>query len=147
MRGHGRLSTCVRPARVDPVRGRGSSPGRAENRPKRDDFSGSGTPADVPTCRTPQDAADRSMEHRDVAKFIIAAAALAALLAGLVLERRRRARRTAEALERARRRHRHPPLVSANLRGRAVGPDGDLWSGELRERSKAAQAAPSSRDR
>lgn len=78
--------------------------------------------------------------------YFIGAAALAAALVFLVVERRRRARRVAEALERARRRHRRRPLVSANLRGLAAGPDGDLWSGELRERSKVGQAAPGSRD-
>lgn len=78
--------------------------------------------------------------------YFIAAAAIAAALVFFVVERRRRARRAMEALERARRRHRRAPLASANLRGLAAGPDGDLWSGELRERSKAAQAAPRSHD-
>ena len=80
-----------------------------------------------------------------MAELLIAAAALAAALVFVVVERGRRARRLAAALERARRRHR-PPLVSANLRGLAAGPDGDLWSGELREQSKAGQAAPRSHD-
>ena len=84
--------------------------------------------------------------HRDVAELLIAVAALAALLVLLVVERRRGARRAMEALERARRRHRRTSLVSANLRGLAAGPDGDLWSGELRERSKSRQAVPSTRD-
>ncbi|MFO1406021.1 MAG: hypothetical protein U1F08_00675 [Steroidobacteraceae bacterium] len=79
--------------------------------------------------------------------LIIAAVALAAALLFLVVDRRRRARRIAEALERARRRHRRAPLVSANVRGLAAGPDGDLWTGELRERPGTVQVAPSSRDR
>lgn len=93
----------------------------------------------------PQDAAVGSQGHRDVAQILIAVAALAAALVFLVLERRRRARRTMEALERARRRHRRTPLVSANLRGLAGGPDGDLWSGKLRDRPGGTQ--PPSRDR
>lgn len=81
-----------------------------------------------------------------MAELIIAAAAFAAVLVYLVVERRRRARRALEALERARSRHRRAPLVSANLRGLSAGPDGDLWSGELRERRNSPQAARSSRD-
>ena len=84
--------------------------------------------------------------HRDVAELLIAVAALAALLVLLVVERRRRARRAMEALERARRRHRRKPQVSANLRGLSAGPDGDLWSGELRPRPDRAQPLRSSRD-
>ena len=82
-----------------------------------------------------------------MAELLIAVAALAAVLVFLVVERRRRVRRAMEALERARRRHRRTPLVSANLRGLAAGPDGDLWSGELRTRQGGAQASPSTRDR
>ena len=94
----------------------------------------------------PQDAAARA-GHRDVAELLIAIAALVAGLLFMVLERRRRARRAAEAEARARRRHRRTPLVSANLRGLGAGPDGDLWSGELRARPGPAQASPPTRDR
>lgn len=81
-----------------------------------------------------------------MAEILIALSAFVAVLAFLVMERRRRARRAAEAEARARRRHRRVPQVSANLRGLSAGPDGDLWSGELRERSKSTQAVPASRD-
>ena len=93
-----------------------------------------------------QDAAAFRAEHRDVVALLIAAVALVAALLFLVVERRRRARRVADALERARRRHRRPPLVSANVRGLAAGPDGDLWTGQLRERAGKVQRSPSSRE-
>ena len=82
-----------------------------------------------------------------MAALIIAAAALAVALVYFVVERRRRARRVAEALERARRRHRRAPLVSANLRGLAATSETDLWASGLRNRPTPDQAAPSSRDR
>ena len=81
-----------------------------------------------------------------MAEFLIAVAAFVAALVFLVVERRRRARRAAAAEARARRRHRRVPKVSANLRGLSAGPDGDLWSGELRPRPDRAQPLRSSRD-
>jgi hypothetical protein len=81
-----------------------------------------------------------------VAEILIALSAFVAVLVFVVVDRRRRARRVAAALERARRRHRRALPVSANLRGLSAGPDGDLWSGELRERRNSPQAARSSRD-
>jgi hypothetical protein len=58
--------------------------------------------------------------------WIVAGAVLLAVLAGLVVTRRRAARRAEEARARARARRNRVPLVSANVRGQSAQKP-DIW--------------------
>jgi hypothetical protein len=72
--------------------------------------------------------------------WIVAGAALVAVLAGVVVARRRAARRAEDARARARARRNRVPLVSANVRGQSAQKQ-DIWREEVEASSRPERVA------
>jgi hypothetical protein len=78
--------------------------------------------------------------NRDVDTWIVAGAVLLAAFAGLVVARRRAARRAAQARARARARRNRVPLVSANVRGQSAQKT-DIWRDETEAPPRSERVA------